>query len=289
MNDRTKWLAQRRELITASDVPAILGMAPPRSAWSVYVQKKTGSELDDTDEMMMGRMFEEPIAQLYAIKTGRPVVNLGSTEIQIHPDIPWLGATLDRSTWEVDDDPIEVDGSPLEIKHGGSYQLKHWDEGAPVKVQIQLQLQIACTCASWGAYCGVIGGNAPIFGDMYRNDTFLDSTYERLELFKWMLDNEIPPPVTSPLDLGPIKKLYPLDSGETVQLDKAHLKIANRWEQSKADIKSSEDEKETTEAKLRAYMGDATFGILLDGTMLTLWTTKRKDGAVYRTLRRKVI
>jgi len=282
---RKHWLDQRRKMITASDVAAILGFDPPRSAWSVYVQKKTGEELEDTDEMMMGRMFEEPIAQLYAIKTGRPVANMGATEIQVHPSIPWIGATLDRVTWDVGDDPLKVEGCPLEIKHGGNYQLSNWADGPPLKVQIQLQMQMICTGSPWGAYCAVIGGQAPRFDDLELNDNFFESIFPKLEEFKRRMDESEPPPVESPRDLASVKKLYPLDSGETVYIHGMKM-ISDAWEAAKIEIGDFQDDRDEYAGRLRAAMGEATFGHLGDGTMLTLRKTKTKKGATYRTLRR---
>jgi putative phage-type endonuclease len=288
-DERMHWLNARRFTptggyrVTASDAAAILGWHPTRTAWDVYTNKLTGEEIQDNDAMLMGRLFEEPIAELYAIKTGRRVENPGATSILIHPDHDWLGATLDRHTWELGAE--DIPGSPLEIKHAGAQKIKEWDDGAPLWVQIQLQIQIACSDANWGAYCGVVGGRPPIYDDIDRNNRFLDEAIPKLERFIRRCNERDDPPITSPRDLSNVKFLYPYDNGDTVDLDDTYLGIAEQWEEWKSEVKIAEDEKKTREAKLRAAIGEATFGKFPDGSCLALRTFVRKDGVSYRTLK----
>lgn len=286
---KKEWLSNRRYApsggyrITASDVGAILGWDPRRTALNVCENKINGSETPDNDDMMAGRCLEPGIADFYEKKTGRLVRNPGDTFMNVHPDFDWLAATPDRFTWEIGEE--ESQGSPLEIKHARSKKWREWQDGAPLWVQIQVQTQIACAVAPWGAYCGFVGG-APFMGDIERNDGFIDSTLLILDDFILRLNAGILPDVTAPRDLTPIKKLYPHDNGETIMLTADDKDLADGWQQAKEDRKKSEDEREMKEAKLRAKIGGATFGSLPDGTILSLKTTVRKDGVTYRTLRR---
>lgn len=288
---RMHWLNARRFTpdggfrVTASDVAAIIGWHPARTAMDVYTSKVTASEIEDTVEMMMGRMFEEPIAQLYANLTGRVVVDPGPTTLFIHRDFLWLGATPDREIFRVGEE--DSDGGALEIKHAGSYKMREWENGCPLWVQIQNQVQMACMDLSWGAYCGVVGGNAPKYGDLSFNADFLDSCIPDLEDFIRRCNENDPPPATKPRDLNAVKKLFPHDSGGTVYLNESHVELADEWEQSKIDRKTAEDKQKTLEAKIRVVIGEATFAELPDDTLLTLKTTVRKDGVRYRTLRRE--
>lgn len=291
LDERIQWLNARRFepsggfRVTASDAAAILGWHPSRTGLKVYETKITGVEQEDTPEMKWGRYQEPVIALWYADETGRRVENPGATTITVHPDLPWLAATLDRVIWDYGDE--DSSGAPLEIKHAGDYNLREWLDGAPLWVQMQLQIQMACWDAGWGAYCGSVGGQPPKYGDVDRNDTFIDSAIRKLEEFVQQCNRRTPPPPTLPRDLDVIRNLYPLDNGDTVHLDKSHEKLADQWEQAKSDRKKAEDEAKTTEAKIRAAIGAATFATLPDGTLLTLTTTVRKDGVRYRTLRRK--
>lgn len=290
--ERAEWLAKRKDYITASDVAAILGYSPYATALDIYARKKTADELADSDAMLLGRCLEDGIARVYAAKTDREVDDLGGTLLTIHPDIPWLAATLDRVTWR-GDEPAGAPGSPLEIKHAGAYKLGEWEDGAPLWVQIQLQIQIACRGSQWGAYCGVIGGAHIRLGDVDRSDEFIESTIPILDEFRRRLANDDPPPVTEPRHLEAVRRLYPLDTGTTVELDADAEALANEWERAKATIKEAEAVRDLAQAKLLAMVGPNTFGALPDGTLLTAKTTARAgytrvvEPSTYRVLRRK--
>lgn len=291
---REQWLAKRRELITASDVPAILGWDPRRTAWDVFADKMTGQSMSDNDAMIIGRELESGIASVYAKKTGRKIVNPESG-LYVHSDIPWLGATPDRLTWR-DENAEDVmpwePGCPLECKHVGFYNKAAWEDGAPLYVQIQSQIQQACMGAPWGAFCGIVGGSEIHLGDLDFNSEFFESALPHLEEFLRRLRENDPPPVDSPKHLGPVKKLYPLDNGETVELSSEYLDLANQWEAQKTLGKQADEAREELEARIRAAIGAATFGRLPDGTILALKTTQRKGYTCevkptsFRTLRR---
>lgn len=296
--NREKWLEQRRYregvgyCIQASEVAAILGFDDHRTALDVYVQKITGNSIEDNDPMLLGRCLEDGIARAYREKTDRPVTDPGDFTIFEHSDVPWLGATLDRHTWETEEDSTSIPGSPLELKNVGGYNAGQWADGPPLWLQIQLQMQIACSGAEWGAYCAVVGGSSIHYDDMDRSESFINSTIRVLEGFKWRLDNERPPDPTTAKCLNAVKTLYPEDSGETITLGNEHLDLTNELEDNKSTLKEIKKDNDEIEAKLRAIMGEATFGILNDGTMLTLKTTHRKEStrtikaSSYRTLRR---
>jgi putative phage-type endonuclease len=283
---REQWLEKRRTLITASDVAAILGWDDRRTALDVYVNKITGQEIEDSDAMLLGRCLEDGIGRAYAIKTGRPVSEFPEHYLAVHPDIQWLAATPDRETQR------DNESGPLEIKHAGWIKRRDWEDGAPLFVQIQLQTQIACMSASWGAYCGVVGGMEIHYGDEDRNDAFLLSAITQLDEFHWRLENKRPPPVDSPKHLKAIKALYPADNGETVDLGDDIQLLADQLEAAKSISKSSDEQVDELSAKIRSAIGESTFAKLPDGTILSLKTTN-KNGytsvlkpASYRTLRR---
>jgi putative phage-type endonuclease len=287
---RDQWLNDRRYApdggyrITASDVAAITGWHPTRTAIDVYAAKVTGDEIIDTVEMMIGREFEEPIAKIYAKLTGREVHNPGSTRLLAHPDIPWLAATLDREIWEIGTSPDELPGAPLEIKHAGFQKLKEWSNGCPMWVQIQNQIQMACSNSSWGAYCGVVGGTAPKFGDLSFSSDFINSTIPDLEKFRKCCETKTVPEVQKPRDLDTIKDLFPNDNKKSVSLGHRHLEILTEWNGYKVEIKEYEEKRKKLEATIRADIGEATFGVLPDGSYVALKTIVRKDGVSYRTL-----
>jgi predicted phage-related endonuclease len=311
--DKAEWLKKRKEMITASDVASILGFGAHKTALDVYVEKVMGTEMADNDLLLMGRALEDGIAKIYEIKTGNKIVAggydilldfvrpdmpwWGGKEIVsgdkddilffVHPDIPWLGATPDRIVRRED-----IDG-PLECKHVGFYKRDEWQDGPPDWVVIQNQIQQACMKAPWGAFCGVVGGSEIHYGDLEFKSDFLEAAYPVLDEFHQRVKDKNPPPVENHRHLKAMKALHPLDNGVTIKLDESFTALANELEQAKEDIKELAEKKDELEAKLREAMGDNTFAVLSDKSILSLKTTENKGYEkkvkpfTYRTPRRK--
>jgi predicted phage-related endonuclease len=290
MLSHEEWLAERRKHIGASDCAAILGFDPRRGPLAVYEEKVLGRETPDNDWLRFGRKVEGAIADMYAVKTGREVEDMGATHFEFHPlvDFP-LACTLDRTV---------MHGSlfgPLELKNIGDFSsAKAYEEDPHLHHQIQLQIQIACLDSTWGSLAALFPGYNLVWKDLERNDDFLETVYPELENFWRHVVDKVPPPVESHRDLEVVKRLYPADSGETVALDIHEMGLVNDWQARKKEAKEKETRAKELEAHLRAAMGDATWGALPDGTFLSLKTTKCKGYTSvvdslpyeYRTLRR---
>jgi putative phage-type endonuclease len=97
--DRASWLAYRSEpgayRIGASAVGAILGVSGWTSPTDVWMQHQDGYTAPEPSAAMLDGIAFEPIAiQLYAERTGLRV-ETHPYRVLLHPDAPWLGATLD--------------------------------------------------------------------------------------------------------------------------------------------------------------------------------------------------
>lgn len=291
MKSTDDWLKEKQEVLGGSEVAAVLGVDPWKGPLDVYESKINGYSHEDKDVFFIGHVFEDPIGRIYERKTGRDVGNVGATEIQRHPDIPWLGVTLDRITWGSASTPAPDDiprSGPLEIKTVGSMKSNGWDDGAPVWVEIQNQNQIHCVGAYWGSMTALIGGVHLKWYDQSRNDAFLEAAYPIMDEFWQRVQRRDPPLPSGPKSLEPIKRLYAYEDGQTILFDDPAVAVAvTTWEKAKVNRDESKMRADEIEAELRAMMGEASFGALPDGSYLTLRKTTRKDGTTYRTLRRQ--
>jgi predicted phage-related endonuclease len=270
-------------------------MDPRRGPLAVYESKVHGHSQEDNDWMRFGRDVEGAIANMYAAKTKRDVEDLGGTWFQPHSSVSFLSSTLDRITFKGVPGDFEKHmsepGAPLELKNIGDFSsAKAYEEDPHIHHQIQLQIQMACLGSPWGSLAALFPGYNLVWKDIERNNEFLDEVYPALEDFWRCVVDKTPPPVESHRDLEVVKRLYPAASGETVVLDNEMIELAGMWENSKSQSKEIERWQKETEAKLRAAIGDATWGALPDGTFLSLKTTKRKgyvvDDTEFRVLRR---
>lgn len=298
MMTHEEWIASRRHHLGASEVAAVLGVSPFAGPLSVYESKINGSSLKDNEWMKFGRDVEGAIANLYATRTGRHVDDLGATSIAYHPDIPWLGATLDRVTEETTEapSPAGVGGTaPLELKHVGAVGARagDWADDPPLHYQVQLQIQMACTDSLWGSLAGMFPGYDLRYVDIVRDDEFLEAAFPVLDTFWDRVKRKDPPPVDDqPGVLDVVKRLWQAETGEIVDLSTDLIDVADEWEAAKREAREAGKRAKVLEAKIRGEMKDATVGTLMDGTRLTLKTTTRKgytktfDDVSYRTLRR---
>lgn len=295
---RAQWLARRRELVTASDAAAILGADPRRGALQVYLEKTTDQELvEETRWMRFGRKVEGAIADWYEHDTNRATLDLGALEIQRHPDLPWLGATLDRETAGSIKHPApggvhDASVGPLEAKAVAGFKASEWREDPPLQYIVQLQIQMACTKASWGTLAALIGGVSLVWRDQLRDEAFLAAALPVLEEFRARVLRRDPPPSDGLEGTHEaVKRAWPLADGATIAIEPDVLSMVDEWERHKAAAKLVEREVRAAEDDLRVRMGDATFGALTDGSFLTLKTTKRAGYSVepceFRTLRRQ--
>lgn len=284
---RDQWLARRRALLCASDIPAVLrpvlGYDHHRGPWDVFNAKVGVADEPETEEMIRGREFEAPIANAYERQTGRPVRELGEYELVTHPSIPWLGCTPDRRVWREDD----RDGGPLQIKLAlGSWDA--WRDGPPEPYVVQVRVEIACLGATWGSLTALTGAG-PLEVHDFEADDFLELAMPHLERFRWHVLRGIPPPVESPRDLEPVKRLWPRADERRIALDGDEpVAEADRWQRYKRFEARAKERGDEYEARLRARLGDASYGALRDGTGLALKNVNRAGAKPFRVLRRWV-
>lgn len=275
---REAWLLARKSMVTASDVAAILGADERRSAYSVWASKVGDLPFEDSIDMARGRRFEAVIGEEYSIQTGRPVYPKADPyEIAIHPDYPFIGATLDMQTAR--DDSGET--APLQIKMAiGS--ARDWRDEPPTGYLVQCQIEAACARSSWAALCALVGPGPLKAIDLERDDAFLRLAIPKLEEFHWRVQNRIPPEADgSESTTAALKALYRVDDGATVELGADGQAVADAWDAHDLLAEAEAEQANAAKNKLKALMGGATFARLADGSYLE-WKANRAGQRRFR-------
>lgn len=94
---REEWLAYRRQGIGGSDVAAILGISPFRTARDIYYDKLNIADVEPDEgnwvAMEMGHLLEDLVAKIFQKKTGYKIYQI--KKMFQHPKYPFMLADVD--------------------------------------------------------------------------------------------------------------------------------------------------------------------------------------------------
>ena len=200
-----EWLAYRRQGIGGSDVAAILGISPFRTARDLYDDKlNIASAVDDTGNWValeMGHLLEPLVAQIFAKKTGLEVFQI--KKMFQHPQHPFMLADVDYFV-RLPNGKIAL----LEIKTTNYNAKDHWwkdgEECVPVYYETQGRHYMAVMDIDEIFYCCLYGNNEDetIIREIRRDECYEE---EMIFLEQYFWENHVltrtPPPYTEDGDL----------------------------------------------------------------------------------------
>jgi len=92
--NRQQWLEERRKGICGTDISAILGLNPWKTAYDVWLEKTGRAKPSEENmAMKMGKLLEPIVAGLYEEETGK---KLQDCELVVHPNYDFIRGTPDR-------------------------------------------------------------------------------------------------------------------------------------------------------------------------------------------------
>ena len=136
MENKQEWLRERKNYIGGSDLGAICGLNPYRTALDVYLDKTSDDITEETSPAMRwGNLLEDVIAEEYGrISSCR--IEQPSQPI-IHSKYKFLGANIDR--WVISSDLPYI----LECKTAGFTKSKEWGEQGTDQIPESYLIQVA--------------------------------------------------------------------------------------------------------------------------------------------------
>jgi len=274
---REIWLEQRKNGLGGSDAAVILGLSPWKSPLALWSEKTGLVEPEDIgalEYVEWGNILEEPIAKKYSEVTGRKLVDHGRYLIFKSPIHPFMFCTPDREIVPIDDrGPGE-----LSIKTAGAYKEHDWEEEPPLMYQAQLQHELIVRELLWGSFAVLIGGQKFRWCDQDRNEDLCSYILEKEEEFWDQVQREDPPPAdASDSTKEVLLRLYPQDTGESVALSPDALDWAEKRSSLKQEEKRIKSELQEVDNLIKAAIGDATFGVLPDGSGFK-WAQQKRAG-----------
>lgn len=280
-----EWLAYRRRGIGGSDVAALMGISPFRTARDLYFDKRDIAAVEDNEgnwvAMEMGHLLEDMVAKIFERKTGYPVYQI--KKMFYHPDYPFMLADIDYFV-------TLPDGSTalLEIKTTNYNARDHWYKDGkdivPVYYETQGRHYMAVMDIDRIFYCCLYGNNEK---EVILREIQRDLAYEQemiyLEENFW--NNHVqamePPPYTEDGDLilESIRRYSgPADNTAEIMLNREtssklvrYLELQEKKKNLKDQTKVIENDLQRMKAMIVAEMGTSCSAVCeKDGTSYTI-------------------
>lgn len=262
--DEAAWHALRAQDLTSTDVAALFGMSPYKTAFELWHEKRSGevARVKDNDRMRWGRRLESVVAEGIAEENGwqiRPFKEYGRLADYR------LGSSFDYRVRQIHTGEDSPDDSILEIKTVDALAFKNgWtieDEfiEAPAHIELQVQHQMLVSGLR-RAYIGVlIGGNdVRILEREADPQVHAGILAKAREFWQSIADGRAPDPVM-PDDAAAVIRMHQyaepgklLDARE----DAALADQLMRYHRLGSDIKRLQEDRDVLKAELLQRIGD---------------------------------
>ena len=251
---REEWLKLRRQGIGGSDIAALVGVNPFKSAIDVFLDKTgRGAVVEENEKMKWGKLLEDPVAQEYATVNNYKVQRCNA--ILQHTESPVCLANIDRLILK-ENTGYDTNGI-LEVKTT-SYA-PAWEGGCiPDMYALQLQWYLGITGLAWGQFATLVQGQNLIIPPQVSRQLW---DHLRLIAERFWQDNvlkNVPPkPEMSTVAKEAMARLYPNVITETVTLSKETCELAHQRAELRAIVKKAEEGMAGIDAQVLAEMKEA--------------------------------
>jgi putative phage-type endonuclease len=234
------WLAARRALVTATDIPVLLGLSPYRCEADVADEKLNGTVLEPSLRMRVGSAVQDLIGEEYSRQTGRKVRRyLG---LITHPDIEWAGASPD----------FRVVGEKRLVEAKRSSSRSRFADGLPQDVEAQVAWQLGVTGFPRADVAVLLGDDELEVFEVDADKALFADLVAIAEDFRARLAAGGP----FSRDANRIKRDYPSDNGSEMVADAELTEAVNALVALRAQRKDMEAAEERIETAIKARMGE---------------------------------
>lgn len=258
--DRDAWLDQRRKGVGGSDVAAIMGLSPWRSACQTWAEKSGLTEAEDISgrpSVVWGNILEPIVGEHYAEGHGdRTVRRVNAVCRSI--ERPWAQASLD---YEVKDP--ELGWGVLEIKTAGLRSAPEWDEGVPLFYQAQVVHYMSVTGRPFADVAVLIGGQDYREYRIMRDEDDIRAVDKAVDDFWGMVQTGLEPPV-GPGDGPALFSRHREPDGEVAELDETPYELS-RYLAAKKSHDAARELLDAAKNQLCSLIGDRSGFTCPDG------------------------
>lgn len=240
---------ERSNFIGGSDIAAVMGLSrysTPLKIWAEKTGQIEPDDLSDKEYVQLGSELEDFIAKKFERKTGMKVRR--APQRYIHKQYPFMACQVDRL--------IEGTDMLLECKNASAWKEKEWkDEEIPLEYILQVSWQLMITGRKKGYIAVLIGGNKFKFKEIQADQELFDKMTGVAIKFWQMVQDKTPPAATGD-DNEVLLALYPKSDEQIQSFEEMNDCIAT-LQQTKANIKELDLQKDALEAKLKDVIKDS--------------------------------
>jgi len=249
-----EWLAERRTGLGGTDVARILGLSRFGGAMDVFLEKRAlSAPLIETEAMRWGKLLEDPVAQEYAVKTGRKIRRAAG--FLRHPYYSQFYANIDR--WSL------AKGTPkrvLEVKTTSIFTADDFGEEGTDQVPgdylVQVMHYMLVTGTETADLAVLIGGNKHRVYTIERDEILVDDMIERSLAFWRDTQAGIPPAVDGSEASDAYLRATYRDKGTEAPMTSDLAALATMYKGVSAEIAEGEDRKKLLRNEIADAMGD---------------------------------
>lgn len=283
--------AVRKTGIGGSDVAAVMGISPWRTPLQVWMEK-TGRESYRPDRRSQERMYwgtrlEDQIARHYASVHDVRVQRVNQT--MRLPDNPIVMGHIDRAVclpgtaprWRPQAGMLTGASGILEIKTANERALFSGDWGEPGTDEVpkwywaQVQWYLGLTKVERGTVAALFGGqeyreyHVNLDEDIFRQMVEFASAWWNRHVV-----GDVPPP---PMSVQDVQRLFPEDSGASVEADDEMAGIVQQATALKAEIEERQARYDQLVDKIKMAIGEASELVYKGRTIATWKASKSRD------------
>lgn len=255
----------RRTGIGGSDVAAILGLSPWRSAYDVWLTKTSEEELpddvEDNDAILFGHLLEPVVRDEFARRMKKQVTT--SDTVFRHKEKPFLIANVDGL--------IVGESAGLEVKTASEYMAENWGEEMTDQIPQYYLTQVVHYIGVMGwerCYVAVlIGGNKMRIYVVERDEDAIATLFALEEEF-WI--KHVVAKVAPPRSIAMLNEAWTKTTGKQVQANEDIFAVEQAFAAIKVQIAELTTQKEDYERRIKEFMQDSD-ELVFGGKKLATW------------------
>lgn len=254
---REEWLRYRTQGIGGSDVSAIAGISPFKSAHQLWLEKTGQAEPGQVGSECahFGTLLEPVVRKEFTERTG---IRVRQKHMLLQSEEhSFMLANLDGVIREGDGMAV------FEAKTASAYKQEIWEEGIPAPYLLQVQHYMAVTGAKRAYVAVLVGGNHFLHHVVGRDDEMIGKIIA-MEKFFWenyVLGGAEPVPDGSEATTEYFNSKFRRSNGETVELPDEALPVCAEYERLSEELKKLEAAKAAAANQLKSYLREAETGV----------------------------